>query len=68
MDLNLLRKGLSSDGLGLLAGAGAGAYFGSAIGIAALGTAIAGTLPVAIVGGTIGYLVGREVARRKVTV
>jgi hypothetical protein len=44
-------------------GAGVGAWLGSSIGIAALGTAIAGTVPVAVLGGAIGLGV-RQYLRR----
>ena len=46
----------TKEGMGTIGGAAVGGWFGSSMGIAALGTAIAGTLPVAAVGGLIGYL------------
>ena len=42
-----------------------GGYLGSSIGIAALGTAVAGTLPVAIVGGIVGYLAVKAFSKKK---
>jgi uncharacterized protein YcfJ len=42
----------------IVAGAVIGALLGSSIGIAGFGTAIAGTIPLAILGGYIGYRVG----------
>ncbi len=39
-----------------IGGAAAGGWVGSSMGIVALGTGIAGTLPVAVVGGLVGYL------------
>ncbi len=46
------------------AGAGIGAYIGTGIGIAAAGTAIAGTWPVLLVGALVGGVVGNEVGKR----
>lgn len=47
----------TSDGriLKILAGGAVGAFIGSSIGIAALGTAIAGTVPMALLGGYLVY-------------
>ena len=46
----------TKEGMATIGGAAAGGWIGSSIGIAALGTAVAGTLPVAAVGGLFGYL------------
>ena len=46
----------TKEGMATIGGATAGGWFGSSVGIAALGTAIAGTLPIAAVGGLVGYL------------
>ena len=52
----LFKKATTKEGLGTISGAAIGGWVGSSVGIAALGTAVAGTLPIAIVGGAIGYL------------
>lgn len=49
-------KVISKESIGATTGGVLGGIIGSSIGIAGFGTAIAGTLPVAIVGATIGYL------------
>ena len=46
----------TKEGMGTIGGAAVGGWIGSSVGIAALGTAVAGTLPIAIVGGAVGYL------------
>ena len=46
----------TKEGMGTIGGAAVGGWVGSSMGIVALGTGIAGTLPVAIVGGVVGYL------------
>jgi hypothetical protein len=46
-------KKIAPDAAAVTTGAGVGAWLGSSIGIAALGTAIAGTVPVAVIGGAI---------------
>ncbi len=46
----------TKEGMATIGGAAAGGWVGSSIGIVALGTGIAGTLPVAAVGGLFGYL------------
>jgi hypothetical protein len=46
----------TKEGMGTIGGAAVGGWFGSSMGIVALGTGIAGTLPVAIVGGVVGFL------------
>jgi len=57
---SLLKKSLKAattkEGAGTISGAAVGGWLGSSMGIVALGTGIAGTLPVAAVGGLIGYL------------
>lgn len=47
--------------IGAAAGAGLGAAFGSTIGIATPGFGMAATVPLALVGGLIGYRAGRFV-------
>ena len=49
-------KVVSKEGVGAATGGVVGGVIGSSLGIAGFGTAIAGTLPVAIIGATIGYL------------
>jgi uncharacterized protein YcfJ len=44
----------------IVVGAVVGAFLGSSIGIAGFGTAIAGTIPIAILGGYIGYRIGQS--------
>ena len=51
-----LEAATTKEGMGTIGGAAVGGWVGSSMGIAALGTAVAGTLPVAIVGGVVGYL------------
>ena len=46
----------TKEGMATIGGAAAGGWIGSSMGIVALGTGIAGTLPVAVVGGLVGYL------------
>ena len=46
----------TKEGMATIGGAAAGGWVGSSMGIVALGTGIAGTLPVAVVGGLVGYL------------
>jgi len=43
----------------IIIGALIGAFVGSSIGIVALGGGIAGTIPIAILGGYVGYRVGK---------
>lgn len=50
--------------VGGAAGAGIGAYIGGKMGIAALGTAIAGTWPILFVGLLAGGVIGNEVSKR----
>ena len=45
-------------------GAGIGAYIGGKMGIAALGTAIAGTWPVLLAGGVIGNEVSKRIRHK----
>lgn len=52
----VFKKATTKEGMGTIGGAAIGGWVGSSVGIAALGTAVAGTLPIAIVGGAIGYL------------
>jgi len=52
----IIKKATTKEGLGTIGGAAVGGWIGSSVGVAALGTAIAGTLPIAIFGGAIGYL------------
>ena len=46
----------TKEGMATIGGAAAGGWVGSSMGIVALGTGIAGTLPVAAVGGLVAYL------------
>ena len=46
----------TTEGMATIGGAAAGGWIGSSMGIVALGTGIAGTLPVAAVGGLVAYL------------
>ena len=46
----------TKEGMDTIGGSALGGWIGSSGDIAALGTDVAGTLPIAIVGGTIGYL------------
>ena len=66
---SLLKKSLKAaatkEGAGTISGAAVGGWLGSSIGIAALGTAVAGTLPVAAVGGLIGYLGVKALKKNK---
>ena len=59
---DILRRG---DVKGALAGGGIGAVIGSSMGVAALGTAVSGLLPVAAVGATVGFLAVRAFSPRK---
>ena len=51
-----LEAATTKEGMGTIGGAAVGGWIGSSMGIAALGTAVAGTLPIAVVGGVVGYL------------
>lgn len=51
--------------IGAAVGGGLGAYVGSSIGIAALGTATAGTVPVAIAGAYVGYKVVQKMREKR---
>lgn len=55
--------GKTGEFLGMFTGASAGAIWGSSIGIALGGTAIAGTLPLFIVGGIVGYFGGEKIGQ-----
>ena len=57
-------KVVTKENVGAATGGVLGGVVGSSIGIAGFGTAIAGTLPVAIVGATIGYL-GMKLWKKK---
>ena len=52
----VVKKVVSGEGAATAAGAVAGGYFGSSMGIAAFGTAVSGLLPVAAVGAGVFYL------------
>ena len=56
---------LTKEGIGTIGGAAAGGWIGSSVGIAALGTAVAGTLPIAATGGLIGYLAVKAFSNKK---
>lgn len=62
-----LKAAATKEGAGTISGAAVGGWLGSSIGIAALGTAVAGTLPVAVVGGLIGYLGVKALKKNKNT-
>ena len=68
-DGDFLKKTLEAastkEGMGTIGGAAVGGWFGSSMGIAALGTAVTGTLPVAAVGGIIGYLAVKAFKKKK---
>ena len=51
-----LEAATTKEGMATIGGAAVGGWFGSSMGIVALGTGIAGTFPVAAVGGLLGYL------------
>ena len=53
---NVVDAATTKEGMGTIGGAAVGGWVGSSVGIAALGTAVAGTLPIAAAGGLIGYL------------
>jgi len=53
------RKKMSRQKLFMVIGALMGVFFGSSIGIAGFGSAIAGTIPIAVLGGYIGYRIGK---------
>lgn len=59
-----LKAAATKEGAGTISGVALGGWIGSSIGIAALGTAVVGTLPVAAVGGLIGYL-GVKAVKKK---
>lgn len=62
-----LKKDFAYSTGGAVAGAVGGAWVGSSVGIAALGTAVAGTLPVLVTGAVVGGLgiyACRSIARR----
>ena len=61
----IFKKATTKEGIATIGGAGVGGWLGSSMGIVALGTGIAGTLPVAIVGGTIGYLGVKAFSKKK---
>lgn len=60
-----LKAAATKEGAGTISGAALGGWIGSSIGIAALGTAVVGTLPVAAVGGLIGYLGVKAIKKSK---
>ena len=55
----------TKEGMGTIGGAAVGGWIGSSVGIAALGTAVAGTLPIASVGGVVGYLAVKAFSKKK---
>lgn len=61
----IFKKVTTKEGIATIGGAGVGGWLGSSMGIVALGTGIAGTIPVAIVGGTIGYLGVKAFTKKK---
>jgi len=60
-----LEAATTKEGMGTIGGAAVGGWLGSSVGIAAMGTAVAGTLPIAVVGGLIGYLTVKALKKKK---
>ena len=60
-----LEAATTKEGMGTIGGVAVGGWLGSSMGIAALGTAVAGTLPVAVVGGVGGYLAVKAFKKKK---
>ena len=60
-----LEVATTKEGMGTIGGAAVGGWLGSSMGIAALGTAVAGTLPVAVVGGVVGFLAVKAFKKKK---
>tara|TARA_B100001123_G_C15235173_1_gene996870 strand:+ start:1184 stop:1459 length:276 start_codon:yes stop_codon:yes gene_type:complete len=54
----------TKEGMGTIGGAAVGGWVGSSMGIAALGTAVSGLLPVAAVGGLVGYLAVKAFSKK----
>ena len=52
----MLKKIKTPEGVATIGGVTAGGWFGSSVGLAGFWGGIAGTFPIAIVGGTLGYL------------
>ena len=52
-------------GIGTVGGCAVGGWIGSSMGVAAFGTAIAATLPFAIIGGVIAYLLIKVLIKNK---
>ena len=68
-DKKILEKTIDAattkEGMGTIGGDAVGGWIGSSVGIAALGTAVAGTLPIAAVGGVVGYLAVKAFSKKK---
>ena len=68
-DKKILEKTIDAattkEGMGTIGGAAVGGWIGSSVGIAALGTAVAGTLPIAAVAGVVGYLAVKAFSKKK---
>ena len=60
-----LEAATAKEGMGTIGGAAVGGWLGSSMGIVALGTGVAGTLPVAIVGGVVGFLAVKAFKKKK---
>ena len=68
-DGGFLKKTLKAvstkEGVATIGGASAGGWFGSSVGLAGFWGGIAGTFPIAIVGGVIGYLAVKAFKKKK---
>lgn len=54
-------KTIGGEVAGTVIGGAAGAWLGSSMGIAAFGTAFTGIVPIAIIGGYIGYKIAKSI-------
>ena len=60
-----LKAASTKEGVATIGGASAGGWFGSSVGLAGFWGGIAGTFPIAIVGGVIGYLAVKAFKKKK---
>jgi outer membrane lipoprotein SlyB len=60
-----LKAASTKEGVATIGGATAGGWFGSSVGLAGFWGGIAGTFPIAIVGGVIGYLAVKAFKKKK---
>jgi len=60
-----LKAASTKEGVATIGGATAGGWFGSSVGLAGFWGGIAGTFPIAIVGGLIGYLAVKAFKKKK---